>query len=345
MWLILLLLGGVWGGSPGFSSRTALSGGRQQVCSHLGDSTNGVSARTFLAGTVFEGKARSRSSAREPGGVYGVTFVVQQVHKDKGQVPLRVRSQVRLQFRERRGQEPSTPCRQSYDWEKQPVRTNIKRGGKYIVFVTGVGPHNFTLLGEPVFRTRKHLQAVRDTLCETCQRPASVSGLKDVKVKARERLRLVCRCKGNPLPAIAWYKDGLPLNATKFSKIQFKKKRSTVVFPKIRLEDAGRYECRGTSVKGNVVTTSAVVTVLAQPSSSQDNNTTTLWPLSGGPCPIAHYCLNKGLCTYYETVGELVCQCAEGFKGQRCENKDVYNRSSMYRPILCNLGISSSYYC
>ncbi|CAH1390787.1 unnamed protein product [Nezara viridula] len=75
--------------------------------------------------------------------------------------------------------------------------------------------------------------------------------------------------------------------------------------------------------------------------------TTTLWPLYGVPCPIANYCLNDGTCTYYETVGELVCQCAEGFKGQRCENKDVYNRSSMYRPkpYTCKLGISSSFYC
>ncbi|KAF0760050.1 protein vein isoform X1 [Aphis craccivora] len=76
---------------------------------------------------------------------------------------------------------------------------------------------------------------------------------------------------------------------------------------------------------------------------------TALWPLVGGPCPAdLVYCLNGGTCTFYETIGELVCQCAEGFKGQRCENKDIVNKSSMYAPSLtyfCKLGLSGSYYC
>lgn len=324
MWLLLLLLGVGWAGSPGFSPRPAAWG--RQVCSHLGDAANSVAARAVLAGSVFEGKARSRSPVRQ--GLYSVTFVVQAVHKDSSPAPLRPRAQVRLQFRERRGPDPPGPCKQSYDFDRTPVRTNIKRGGKYIVFVKGVGPHNFTLLGEPVFRTRKHLTAVKEVLCRNCLRQASVFGLKDVKKKTKEKLRLVCRSKGNPLPAISWYKDDQPLNATRNTKIQFKKKRSMVVFPKVRPEDAGRYECRATSVSGVVKSIFAVVTIEAQPASNVQDNTTTLWPLYGVPCPIANYCLNEGTCTYYETVGELVCQCAEGFKGQRCENKDVYNRSN-----------------
>ncbi|KZS00816.1 Pro-neuregulin-2, membrane-bound, partial [Daphnia magna] len=53
-----------------------------------------------------------------------------------------------------------------------------------------------------------------------------------------------------------------------------------------------------------------------------------LWPLIALPCPIDSFCLNGGTCKYYEAVGELVCQCAEGYKGQRCENKDIYNLGS-----------------
>ncbi|XP_042206682.1 uncharacterized protein LOC121855676 [Homarus americanus] len=47
-------------------------------------------------------------------------------------------------------------------------------------------------------------------------------------------------------------------------------------------------------------------------------------------CPYAGYCLNGGTCMMFRIVGELVCQCAEGYKGQRCQEKEVYptfNRS------------------
>ncbi|KAL1454908.1 hypothetical protein WDU94_009037, partial [Cyamophila willieti] len=170
--------------------------------------------------------------------------------------------------------------------------------------------------------------------------PIEVSGLRNVSVKLRQNLRLVCRCKGNPLPAVSWFKDNVEITTSKRLKIQFKKKRSTLIITRIRSEDAGRYECRGTGVHKDVVSAFAEVSINLRPDS-----TTTLWPLVGGPCPLDSYCLNGGSCTYYDTVGELVCQCAEGYKGQRCESKDVYNRSSMYKPYFCKLGISASYYC
>lgn len=158
------------GFSPKFS-KSLKSSDFRQPCSHVGDLTNDIAARAFLAGTVFEGKARSRSAVREPGGVYAVTFSVQHVHKDRGPGAgaLRLRSQVRLQFREKTGGRAG-PCVQDYNYTsvEGPVRANIKRGGKYLVFVSGVGPHNFTVIGEPVFRSKKNLQAVRDVLCHDC---------------------------------------------------------------------------------------------------------------------------------------------------------------------------------
>lgn len=157
-------------GTSGFS-RTPLGKRKPPpACAHVGDGVNSVAARAWLASTVFEGKVRTRSSG-DPGGVYGVTFVVQKIHKDAAGT-LKDRTLVRLQFR--MGQEPQGPCRQSYNFTKLTgdlVRTNIKQGGKYIVFVMGVGPHNFTLLGEPVFKTRKNIQAVRDVLlCNNCRK-------------------------------------------------------------------------------------------------------------------------------------------------------------------------------
>ncbi|KAG8277079.1 negative regulator of glucose-controlled proteins [Homalodisca vitripennis] len=159
------------GFSRGFS-KSLKSSDFQQPCSHVGDLINDVAARAYLAGTVFEGKARSRSSVREPGGTYAVTFSVQHVHKDHSPGTLRLRSQVRLQFREKAGgprAAASGPCVQNYNYTGVGlVRANIKRGGKYLVFVSGVGPHNFTVVGEPVFRSKKNLQAVRDVLCHNC---------------------------------------------------------------------------------------------------------------------------------------------------------------------------------
>ena len=143
----------------------------QSPCSHLGDAVNSVAARAYMAGTVFEGKVRSGNRAPQPGGVYSVTFVVQKLIKDNSSVQLSLHSPVRLRFRDKKGPDPGSPgsCQQSYNFTRRdPVRANIKQGRKYIVFVTGLGPHNFTVIGEPVIRTDKNSKAIRDVLCRNC---------------------------------------------------------------------------------------------------------------------------------------------------------------------------------
>ncbi|XP_050432761.1 protein vein isoform X2 [Adelges cooleyi] len=318
---------------------------RMAPCAHLGDETNDVSARAYASDVVFEGKVRSKSPVRQDAGTYGVTFVVQRVHKDAMQAVtyegLRVGSPVRLYFREKRdpggGGDPrrrrpagsagggSSQCVQRFAPAAggQTVEANIKRGAKYLVFVAGVGPHNLSVLGEPVLRTPKNVQAVRQVLCRNCIKPISVWGLHNTTLKAKNALKLMCRASGNPMPALQWFKDGVPILVGR-RRIQYKKKRSMLVIPRVRTEDSGKYECRGTGVQtGHVAISSAQVIVNSKP-----DNTTALWPLVGGPCPAdLVYCLNGGTCTFYETIGELVCQCAEGFKGQRCENKDIVNKS------------------
>ncbi|GFG31410.1 hypothetical protein Cfor_09269, partial [Coptotermes formosanus] len=154
-------------------------------------------------------------------------------------------------------------------------------------------------------------------------RPPSVTGLHDISLRPKEKLKHVCRVKGNPLPAVFWYKDGVRVQPSRKIRIHTKKRRSTLVIPKVRPEDAGLYRCEAKSVIGIDANSTARVTVI---SDTRPENTTTLWPLYGVPCPVETYCLNGGTCFYYETVGELVCQCADGYKGQRCENKAVFNR-------------------
>jgi hypothetical protein len=125
-----------------------------------------VGVKTYLAQTVFEGKARSRSPVRD--GVYNVTFVVQQVYK--GLEPGFLRSPVRLQFAEKATTASNNNFQKCNDEgnKNRIMRANIKRGGKYIVFVDKIEQHIFKARGEPVKRNEKNVKAVKDILCPNC---------------------------------------------------------------------------------------------------------------------------------------------------------------------------------
>lgn len=88
----------------------------------------------------------------------------------------------------------------------------------------------------------------------------------------------------------------------------------------VREEDAAVYKCVAKSVAGEA-TTEATIRVVP--------------PIDPLPfvdkCPYSGYCLNGGTCMMFKIVGELVCQCADGFKGQRCEEKEVYLTFLDYR--------------
>lgn len=190
---------GIGGGDGGKAAMTAaMMAGRMAPCAHLGDETNDVSARAYASDVVFEGKVRSKGPVRPGAGTYGVTFVVQRVHKDAMQAVtydgLRAGSPVRLYFREKysgeRGGSSASDngARRDPQWRPphrdgaqcvqrfapaaggQTVEANIKRGAKYLVFVAGVGPHNLSVLGEPVLRTPKNVDAVRKVLCRNCSK-------------------------------------------------------------------------------------------------------------------------------------------------------------------------------
>lgn len=181
----------VGGGAAAAAAAAATAASRMPPCAHLGDETNDVSARAYASDVVFEGKVRSKGPVRQGAGTYGVTFVVQRVHKDAMQAVtyegLRVGSPVRLYFRVKRGagdggkvrgedpqrrppRRPDAQCVQRFAPAAggQTVEANIKRGAKYLVFVAGVGPHNLSVLGEPVLRTPKNVDAVRKVLCRNC---------------------------------------------------------------------------------------------------------------------------------------------------------------------------------
>jgi Immunoglobulin I-set domain len=63
---------------------------------------------------------------------------------------------------------------------------------------------------------------VRSILCVAVRKP-QLSGLSNVSARTGERLRLVCRTRGNPLPLLHWYKDGARLHKSRDVKIRNKK--------------------------------------------------------------------------------------------------------------------------
>nr|XP_003704616.2 PREDICTED: protein vein [Megachile rotundata] len=316
-----------------------------------------VGNRAYLAPTVFEGKARSMTSVRKPGSNYSVTFEVKQVYKNQpGFLPLKKNDSVRLHFRDKSAPGKSTVCGYDTDGKQQQqrdnqsgvVRANIKRGKVYLVFVNRVGPRNFTILGEPVIRSKKNEQAVQAVVRPDYVREVTLSELRDSIARLRERVKLVCRTRGSPPPRVHWLKDGIPLHPRRGLRIQHKRRRSKVVISSAKPEDSGRYECVAESTSGHRASLAAQL--LVGHDTRIPEMTTPPWVRQEQPCPMTgDFCMNGGTCLFFETVGEPACRCAEGFTGLRCETKDVISTGSVYNrrraPFSCKLGLSTSYYC
>ncbi|XP_046753033.1 protein vein isoform X2 [Diprion similis] len=287
-----------------------------------------VGNRAYLAPTVFEGKARSMSSARKPESNYAVTFEVKRVYKSQsGFQPLVKNDSVRLHFRDKMPGK-STSCENSgIGGLSAPgvVQANIKRGKVYLVFVSRVGPRNFTILGEPIIRSKKNAQAVQAVVRPDYVREVTLSELRDAVARLQEKVKLVCRTRGSPPPRVHWLKDGMPLHPRRGLRIQHKRRRSKVVIASAVAEDSGRYECVAESTAGHRAALAAKLLVTHAP-----ETTTAVWPRQEAPCPISEdFCMNGGTCLFFETVGEPACRCAEGFTGLRCENKDVTSTGKM----------------
>lgn len=301
--------------------------------------------RAYLSPVVFEGKARSRSD----GPIYRVTFDVVTVYKSGGgggQQQL-AGSQVRLEFAttgSSGGSSGGGRTGRGGGGELCLVPADVRTGRRYLVFAAHWGPNNLTAVAAPLLHTKKSVKDVRSVLCPRCARSPSAYGLDETMTAVKHgRLVLRCRTRGNPVPAVQWYKNGkrLPAAGTKRIRIKTKRRRSTLRIRCLKDEDAAVYECRPRNAVGPGVATRTRVSIIprddsqSQTTSSKilaslrpvngSSSPSSLWPLIALPCPIDSFCLNGGTCKYYEAVGELVCQCAEGYKGQRCENKDIYN--------------------
>lgn len=109
----------------------------------------------FEAPTVFEGKVRSMSSDRRRN--FSVTFEVKEIYKR--QSGLNMPMLVRLKFAYRNASECDIYREQFRSVGH--VRDELESGRLYILFVNQMDVSNFTILGQPLKKTRKAVADIR----------------------------------------------------------------------------------------------------------------------------------------------------------------------------------------
>lgn len=108
----------------------------------------------FEAPTVFEGKLRSMSSDRRRN--FSVTFEVKQIYKR--QLGFKLPSLIRLQFSHRNISECDI-YREKFR-ARGYIRNELEPGKIYILFVNQIDTGNFTIIGQPIKRTKKAVNDV-----------------------------------------------------------------------------------------------------------------------------------------------------------------------------------------
>lgn len=265
------------------------------------DKTLDPSSKTYLSPVVFLGKLTSLNHNEN---IVRTRFNVKRLFKNAGLASKQ--KKIHLEYRN------ATFC-------ELPKHMELMKD--YLVFMrvnySDVEP---LFLPEPV--TRKMMKDVRKIACQNCAQPPSVRQLEDVFIKSGGRLKLHCRVDGNPLPSIQWFKNGKKIESKGRIKIKNKRKQSKLTIKTVRQKDSGEYECQASNVvQHETVSSKAIVMVIKNLTATA--TTKHMGIDMGIPCPVDTFCLNGGNCTFYEMFGEYVCNCAEGFMGQRCDHKSV----------------------
>ncbi|XP_037044668.1 protein vein isoform X2 [Bradysia coprophila] len=277
----------------------------------------------FEAPTVFEGKVRSMSSDRRKN--FSVTFEVKEVYKR--QPGFKLPLLLRLQFSYRNTSECDI-----YREVLRPrgyVRDELEQGKVYILFVEQLDLQNFTILGQPLKKTRRVVNDVKHGVSDKYGQRASIESLMANNSTAREgrRIRIVCKVRGQPPPKVTWFKDGRSIGRNR-ARYQFVhlRKRSELIIKSAFRNDSGLYECRAKNkLARQPVSRSIRIEVL--PKEHDVTRPPNNWTHLGSPCPVIGnaFCLNGGTCVFFKDVGEPACKCPDGFLGNRCETKNPTN--------------------
>ncbi|XP_055606170.1 protein vein [Uranotaenia lowii] len=293
----------------------------------------------FDAPIVFEGKIKSMSSDRRSN--FSVTFELMAVHKKNSSFFLP--NIVRLQFTYRNYSECDI-YREPYR-ERGIVREDLEQGKVYFLFVKQIDLGNFSILGQPIRKTRRTTNGVLEGVSKNYGKEPKITSLTPNMTRHEgKRVRLVCKVSGQPPPKVTWFKDkrSINRNVTKYAQVHLKK-RSELIIHSVTATDAGEYECRAKNKKGKI-STSTHLRVTMNHTTPKPTKSPPDEPYNNPrPCRVPgaeHFCLNGGTCIHFEDLQEWACTCPKGFSGNKCENKDIdFPPTSSSKHQDCSYGI------
>ncbi|XP_069967108.1 protein vein isoform X2 [Bactrocera oleae] len=279
----------------------------------------------FEAPIVFEGKITSMSPDRR----HNFAATVQVLNAYKQQIGYQVKREqfVRLQF------EYINSSGECDIYREQLRPRGLVRGDElelqrtYLFFVQQIDMRNFTILGQPIRKTRRVIEAVQDAVSENYAQLASIRNITTNRtMEIGKELHIVCKVQGRPPPKVTWFKDGKSINRNrKLYKFRHFKMRSELIIRSFNISDTGRYECRAKN-KINQEPDRREIVIKADPEPRYSTNPT---GGTGKVCPddAAEFCMNGGTCSFYSEINSFSCVCPEGFIGERCDRKEVNNIS------------------
>ncbi|XP_011181323.2 homeobox protein 2 isoform X2 [Zeugodacus cucurbitae] len=275
----------------------------------------------FEAPIVFEGKITSMSPDRR----HNFAATVQVLNAYKQQIGYQVKREqfVRLQFAYINSSGECDIYREQLRPRGQVRGDELELQRTYLFFVQQIDMRNFTILGQPIRKTRRVVEAVKDAVSENYAQPASIRSITNNRtMEIGRELHIVCKVQGKPPPKVTWFKDGKSINRNrKLYKFRHFKKRSELIIRSFNISDTGRYECRAKN-KINQEPDRHTILIKADPEPRLTGGI-------GNVCPddAAEFCLNGGTCKFFSEIGSYSCICPEGFIGERCDRKEVNNIS------------------
>ncbi|XP_065359027.1 uncharacterized protein vn isoform X2 [Calliphora vicina] len=275
----------------------------------------------FEAPTVFEGKIVSMTPDRRQN--FSATVEVREVFKQ--QIGYRLQKYLRLQFAYRNNSGECDIYREQLRPRGLVRGDTIEPGRMYMLFVQQIDIGNFTILGQPIRKTKRVVEAVRDAVSGNYAQLASIKSISasNRTVENGQELRIVCKVTGRPPPKVTWFKDHRSINRNrKLYQFSHYKKRSELIIRSFNTSDAGRYECRAKNKVNRNIERRAIV-IKAYPVQRFDPNPRG----TGNNCPddASEFCFNGGTCKFFSEIGSYSCICPEGFIGERCDRKEVNN--------------------
>ncbi|XP_037809148.1 protein vein isoform X2 [Lucilia sericata] len=275
----------------------------------------------FEAPTVFEGKIVSMTPDRRQN--FSATVEVREVFKQ--QIGYRLQKYLRLQFAYRNNSGECDIYREQLRPRGLVRGDTIEPGRMYLLFVQQIDIGNFTILGQPIRKTKRVVEAVRYAVSGNYAQLASIKSISasNRTVENGQELRIVCKVTGRPPPKVTWFKDHRSINRNrKLYQFSHYKKRSELIIRSFNTSDAGRYECRAKNKVNRNIERRAIV-IKAYPVQRFDPNPRG----TGNNCPddASEFCFNGGTCKFFSEIGSYSCICPEGFIGERCDRKEVNN--------------------